>query len=40
LNPRIHALMAFGAAVSSIDVVAPATGRRGLRSYFKALAER
>jgi uncharacterized protein YbjT (DUF2867 family) len=37
LNPRIHALMAFGAAVSSIDVVAPAVGRRDLRTYFSSL---
>lgn len=37
VNPRIHALMVFGAAVSSIDVVAPATGRRDLRSYFESL---
>jgi uncharacterized protein YbjT (DUF2867 family) len=37
VNPRIHALMAFGAAVSAIDVVAPATGRRDLRSYFQSL---
>ncbi len=37
LNPRIHALMAFGAAVSTIDVVAPAVGRRDLRTYFRSL---
>lgn len=37
LNPRIHALLAFGAAVSSIDVVAPAVGRRELRDYFRSL---
>ena len=39
MNPRLHALMAFGAAVSSIDVVAPAVGRRHLRAYFQSLAE-
>lgn len=37
LNPRIHALMAFGAAVSVIDVVAPAVGRRDLQTYFRSL---
>ena len=37
LNPRIHALMAFGAAVSTIDVVAPAVGKRDLRTYFHSL---
>lgn len=39
VNPRIHALMAFGAAVSAIDVVAPAVGRRDLRSYFGGLVQ-
>lgn len=39
MNPRLYALMAFGAAVSSIDVVAPAVGRRHLRAYFQSLAE-
>jgi uncharacterized protein YbjT (DUF2867 family) len=39
LNPRIHALMAFGAAVSVIDIVAPAVGRRDLRAYFRSLAD-
>jgi uncharacterized protein YbjT (DUF2867 family) len=37
LNPRIHSLMAFGAAVSVIDVVAPAVGRRDLRTCFHSL---
>lgn len=37
LNPRIHALMVFGAAVSTIDVVAPAVGQRDLRTYFRSL---
>jgi uncharacterized protein YbjT (DUF2867 family) len=39
LNPRIHALMAFGAAVSTIDVVAPAVGRRDLKTYFQSLVQ-
>jgi uncharacterized protein YbjT (DUF2867 family) len=39
LNPRMHALMAFGAAVSAIDVVAPAVGKRDLRTYFNGLAQ-
>lgn len=39
VNPRLHALMAFGAAVSAIDVVAPAVGRRHLRAYFQSLAQ-
>ena len=37
LNPRIHALMVFGVAVSSIDIVAPAVGRRDLRTHFGSL---
>lgn len=37
-NRRLHALMVFGAAVSVVDVVAPAVGRRDLRSYFRELA--
>ena len=37
LNPRIHALMVFGAAVSTIDVVAPSLGHRDLRTYFRSL---
>src|SRR6185436_9109443 len=39
LNARIHALMAFGIAVSGVDVVAPAVGRRDLRTYFLSLAQ-
>lgn len=39
-NRRLHALMVFGARVSVVDVVAPAVGRRDLRSYFRELAER
>lgn len=38
-NRRLHALMVFGAAVSVVDVVAPAVGRRDLRSYFRELAD-
>ncbi|HYU31758.1 MAG TPA: NAD(P)H-binding protein [Thermoanaerobaculia bacterium] len=37
VNPRLHALMAFGAAVSTVDVVAPAVGRRDLQTYFRSL---
>lgn len=37
-NRRLHALMVFGAAVSVVDVVAPAVGQRDLRSYFRELA--
>ena len=37
-HPRLHALMLFFVAVAQIDAVAPAHGRRGLRSYFRELA--
>lgn len=39
LNPRLHALCRFGAAVSVTDFVAPAGGTRHLRDYFASLAE-
>jgi uncharacterized protein YbjT (DUF2867 family) len=37
-NPRIHALMRFGVAVSQIDVVAPVFGSRRLSQYFEMAA--
>lgn len=39
LNPRIAALLDFGARVSQIDCVAPARGTRRLEDYFRTLAE-
>jgi uncharacterized protein YbjT (DUF2867 family) len=39
VNRRVHAFLAFGAAVSTREVVAPAVGRRDLRSYFATHAE-
>jgi len=38
LNPRLSALLAFGAAVSVTDAVAPSFGSRRIESYFRALA--
>jgi uncharacterized protein YbjT (DUF2867 family) len=38
LHPRLSALLAFGAAVSVVDVVAPAYGSRRIDSYFRELA--
>ncbi len=37
-NRRLHALMHFGIEVSLLDVIAPATGTRDLRSYFAGIA--
>ncbi|HEY0972436.1 MAG TPA: NAD(P)H-binding protein [Gemmatimonadales bacterium] len=37
LNPRIHALVEFGTAVSLVDAVAPAVGGRSLHDHFAAL---
>ncbi len=37
-NPRVAALLRFGVAASTHDVVAPARGDRDLRTYFEALA--
>ena len=34
MNRRLHALCAFGASVSTIEVVAPRSGRRTLADYF------
>lgn len=36
-NPRIHALLAFGAAVSTADAVVPVYGKERLEEYFRAL---
>jgi uncharacterized protein YbjT (DUF2867 family) len=38
VNPRIAALLEFGAAVSQVDVIAPATGTRSLDRYFAEVA--
>jgi uncharacterized protein YbjT (DUF2867 family) len=38
INPRIHALMDFGVAVTQIDCLAPAYGARRLRDYFTEAA--
>ncbi len=40
INPRLHALMAFGVAVTQMDCVAPAYGMQRLRDYFSAAAQR
>jgi uncharacterized protein YbjT (DUF2867 family) len=37
INPRIHALLLFGAAVSSIDAVVPPRGTRRLDDYYRTL---
>jgi hypothetical protein len=34
VNRRLHALCAFGAAVSTIESVAPRRGRRSIADYF------
>ncbi|MBI1765591.1 MAG: SDR family oxidoreductase [Acidobacteria bacterium] len=36
INPRLHALMDFGVAVTQVDCVAPAYGQQRLRDYFNA----
>lgn len=38
VNPRLHALMEFGIAVTQIDCVAPVYGKQRLRDYFLAAA--
>jgi uncharacterized protein YbjT (DUF2867 family) len=38
LNPRLAALLAFGAEVSQVDCVAPAHGTQRLEDYFRTLA--
>lgn len=38
INPRLHALMEFGIAVTQVDCVAPAYGQQRLRDYFTAAA--
>ena len=40
INPRLHALMAFGVAVTQIDCVAPRYGTQRLRDYFAAAVPR
>ncbi|MFN0123256.1 MAG: SDR family oxidoreductase [Blastocatellia bacterium] len=35
VNPRIHALMAFGAAITQVNCIAPAYGRQRLSDYFR-----
>ncbi|MFA6457015.1 MAG: SDR family oxidoreductase [Bacteroidota bacterium] len=37
VNPRIHALLAFGGAVSEMDIVGPKYGKRRLQEYFQSL---
>ena len=39
INPRLHALVEFGIAVSGRDVVAPSVGVRTLSEYFAGLAK-
>lgn len=39
INPRLHALMDFGIAVTQIDVTAPPYGSQHLRTYFEAAAK-
>lgn len=36
INPRLHALLDFGVAVTQVDCVAPAYGQQRLRDYFSA----
>lgn len=38
VNRRMAGLMAFGAAVSQIELIAPAVGTRSLRAYFQDVA--
>lgn len=38
INPRLHALMDFGIAVTQIDCVAPAYGTQRLQDYFTTTA--
>lgn len=39
-NPRVHALLEFGAEVSQVDGVAPAYGTRDLRTHFREVSAR
>ena len=39
INPRIHALMVFGATVTQVDCVAPAYGHKRLADYFRAACQ-
>ena len=36
INPRLHALMVFGATVTQVDCLAPAYGHKRLADYFRA----
>lgn len=38
VNPRIHALLAFGAAVSTADALVPVYGKERLEDYFSTLS--
>lgn len=40
LHPRLHALLEFGLAVSRVDVVAPAYGKKRLGDYLRAFVRR
>lgn len=40
INPRIHALMDFGIAVTQVDCIAPAYGQQRLRDYFATAAQK
>jgi uncharacterized protein YbjT (DUF2867 family) len=40
VNPRFHALLDFGIAVTQIDCLAPAYGTQRLRGYFREAAAR
>ena len=39
INPRIHALMVFGATVTQVDCLAPAYGHKRLADYFRAACQ-
>jgi hypothetical protein len=39
INPRIHALLDFGVAVTQIDVLAPKFGSERLSDYFEVAAK-
>ncbi len=39
INPRIHALMVFGATVTQVDCLAPAYGHKRLANYFRAACQ-
>ena len=39
INPRLHALMVFGATVTQVDCLAPAYGHKRLADYFRAACQ-